>query len=51
MNLHFYETKQRQVKQIEKMKKVGEQWVELCYYSCFASRVVGFGSTKLCNYR
>jgi hypothetical protein len=24
----------------------GEQWVELCYYSCFTSQVVSFGSTK-----
>jgi hypothetical protein len=30
----------------EKKKKVEEQWVELCYYSCIASKVVSFGSTK-----
>ncbi len=30
----------------EKKKKVREQWVRLCCYSCFASKFVSFVSTE-----
>jgi hypothetical protein len=40
------EDQQRNKGTTQEKKKVEEQWVELCYYSCMALKVVSFGSTR-----